>query len=64
MEAEGWSFTLIITSACIAAVAYGLIAVDMIDECVYTPCVNGGRCEDRFATYECFCAAGFSGTKF
>lgn len=60
-KAEGWSFTLIITSACIAAVAYGLIAVDMIDECVYTPCVNGGRCEDRFATYECFCAEGFSG---
>jgi hypothetical protein len=33
-----------------------------IDECVSSPCLNGGTCNDMVNGYACVCAAGFTGT--
>jgi hypothetical protein len=58
---ESTSFVLVFTIGILAAVIYGLVQVALIDECVYMPCLNDGICTDKFATYECQCAVGFSG---
>ncbi|XP_069053640.1 sushi, nidogen and EGF-like domain-containing protein 1 isoform X2 [Lepisosteus oculatus] len=34
-----------------------------IDECLSQPCLNGGTCRDRIATYLCDCEEGFIGTR-
>ena len=33
-----------------------------IDDCAGVTCENGGECEDKVSTYQCNCAAGYSGT--
>lgn len=33
-----------------------------IDECVASPCRNGGECVDMIAKFKCICPVGYSGT--
>ena len=33
-----------------------------IDECLSSPCINGGNCEDHLNYYLCHCQAGYNGT--
>ncbi|KAK2160092.1 hypothetical protein LSH36_140g00016 [Paralvinella palmiformis] len=33
-----------------------------IDECLSSPCQNGGTCTDEVNGYSCTCVAGFTGT--
>ena len=32
-----------------------------IDECVSSPCQNGGSCSDEVDKYSCICASGYEG---
>jgi hypothetical protein len=32
-----------------------------IDECSYSPCINGGVCTDLINDYRCTCPIGFAG---
>ena len=32
-----------------------------IDDCMETPCNNGGTCKDGIASYTCICPNGFTG---
>ena len=32
-----------------------------IDECLSSPCLNNGTCEDRVNVYGCKCFSGFAG---
>ena len=32
-----------------------------INECASSPCLNGGTCMDKFNSYKCSCAAGYTG---
>ena len=32
-----------------------------VDECNSQPCKNGAKCIDRINSYECSCAAGYTG---
>nr|XP_023657699.1 sushi, nidogen and EGF-like domain-containing protein 1 isoform X2 [Paramormyrops kingsleyae] len=34
-----------------------------INECLSQPCLNGGTCQDRMASYLCHCANGFNGLR-
>lgn len=34
-----------------------------INECLSQPCMNGGTCRDRVASYLCECEDGFSGQR-
>ena len=33
-----------------------------VNECLSTPCQNGGKCKDLVNKYECQCATGYEGT--
>lgn len=33
-----------------------------IDECVASPCRNGGECVDMIGRFKCICPVGYSGT--
>ena len=33
-----------------------------INDCLGSPCNNGGTCTDGIATYSCACPPGFTGT--
>ena len=33
-----------------------------INDCLGSPCNNGGTCKDGLATYSCTCPQGFTGT--
>lgn len=33
-----------------------------INDCVASPCQNGGTCQDKINAYKCVCAAGYNGT--
>ena len=33
-----------------------------INECVSSPCQNGGNCNDKVNQYNCSCIQGFNGT--
>ena len=39
-----------------------LLLLTEIDECVSTPCQNGGTCLDLVDFYNCTCLAGYNGT--
>lgn len=32
-----------------------------IDECLYSPCFNGGNCTNQNGSFSCACATGFHG---
>ena len=32
-----------------------------IDECVPSPCLNGGSCDDGINSYSCICEKGYTG---
>lgn len=32
-----------------------------VDECLESPCGNGGRCENSYGSYSCNCSLGFAG---
>jgi hypothetical protein len=58
-KSHGSSFALIVATASVCGTVWGLVAVGLINECVYTPCQNGGTCLDLFADYKCACVAGW-----
>ena len=47
--------------ACVCAHARVCYISTDIDECVSSPCQNGGSCEDQVNRYECHCPAGYIG---
>ena len=34
-----------------------------INECDSHPCANGGKCEDKLASFKCTCAPGYTGVQ-
>lgn len=32
-----------------------------LDDCLHSPCLNGGTCVDGIANYTCYCPSGFIG---
>lgn len=38
-----------------------LYALSDNDECISTPCENGGTCVDGINDYQCACVAGYTG---
>ena len=38
-----------------------VLPISDIDECVSSPCQNGGTCIDDVNSYTCLCAPGYSG---
>ena len=52
---ENW-----ISDCCLMSVVW-LLNTD-IDECLSSPCQNGGTCTDDVNGYTCACDAGYTGT--
>ena len=57
------------TCACLAGTTGTTCETDLVDECVSSPCVNGGTCElqssdadANFESFTCTCPTGFSGS--
>ena len=40
---------------------YAYNFIPEIDECLSSPCQNGGRCTDLLMSFNCSCPAGFTG---
>ena len=38
------------------------IIISEINECISSPCQNGGNCHDQINQYNCSCLPGFNGT--
>ena len=51
---------IILYTTCIST---GTNCDENIDECVSTPCLNGGTCRDALNSYTCFCVPGYEGQR-
>ena len=40
---------------------YAVIPSPDVDECVSSPCENGGTCNDGINSYTCYCLPGYEG---
>ena len=54
-------YTKTIFLATICMLDYCVHYVVDVDECVSSPCQNGGNCTDGVNGYTCFCAKGYTG---
>ena len=67
-EVSKISFLNILTTLDIRAIYYKIIlfcALHLlqwdVDECLVSPCLNGGYCFNGFGSFECVCLEGFKG---
>nr|XP_054750046.1 uncharacterized protein LOC129255742 [Lytechinus pictus] len=48
-------------TCCNRGIYFNLTLITMIDECLNTPCLNGGTCTDEFESFRCHCPNEYEG---
>ncbi|XP_071484069.1 uncharacterized protein [Diadema antillarum] len=56
------SWTDLATDEAYQDVFYAPSQCDDIDDCLSSPCLNGGTCLDKLHAYQCICPRGFNGS--